>query len=339
MPNFIPDVEQQAGEIISRAKVLRAVDFEAIARADLGPLSFRDGIPVLKRSFDILLRAASVDLGAVPAEFLRELNSRLNVALQRTDAIRAFNSGTQGPRDRDSLINSWAGDYRADYDAAARCLAAAPIKIPDFSIQEKQIANRLSALETIEKKFDDLKANAGLEIATVLRAAREAAAGTGIAQHAQHFEDEAKRHNWAAIGWLTASLAMAATTALFGYWIADHYANAAGDLSPGRSIQLGIARLFIFSILYTATVWYGRNYKAHKHNQVVNRHRQHALRTFEAFNAAAGADAATKNAVLLQTTAAIFSAAATGFSNEDSETTSQPKIIELIKSVSSTKSE
>jgi hypothetical protein len=376
MANFIPDVEQQADEIEKRAVALRAFKLAELNREELGVFNFRDAIPVFERSFGILLKAASVDLRAVPAEHLRNLNQRLDVALKRIDSIRSFDPQDQSPRRRDDLIRSWASDYLSDYEAAGRCLAAAPFKEPDFSAQEKTIQERLAVIRQAEVRIDDLEKTATARIEEVLKAARSAAVGTGITHQATQFEEEAKVHRNASIGWLFASAAMAIGTACFGLWIASNYASprssevaavrtspainanassvspggtasipsaqnqpaVAAELPVGRSIQLAVARLFVFSVLYFATVWCGRNYKAHKHNQVVNRHRQHALRTFEAFVASTG-DAATKNAVLLQTTAAIFSLSGTGFSSDDGDSGSQPKIIEMIKTINSGKSD
>jgi hypothetical protein len=361
MPSAIPDLDRYADEVRKRANVLREIDMDAIARVDLGPLHFKDLVPILRRSCDTLLRGASVDLFAVPPEFLRELNERLNAALRRIDEIRKFNPSTQGPREREVILRNWIDEYRGDYDAAAKCLAAAPITVPDFSAQEKLVADRLTALADIEKRFEDIQLNAKTEITAVLKAAREAAAGTGIAEHAKHFETEAREHRNAARWWLLASAFMAAATLVIGLCLANSYAhllhagNAAAspvksiattgqpgaamqEIGAGLSIQLALARLIIFSILYVATLWCGRNYKAHKHNQITNRHRQLALRTFEAFNNST-ADVGTKNAVLLQTTAAIFGAPSTGFSADDGDSGAQPKIIELVKSVTSGKAE
>ena len=137
----------------------------------------------------------------------------------------------------------------------------------------------------------------------------------------------------AARRWLIATIVLALGTAGFGWYIAQHYLETPKELTVAQSIQLAIARLFIFSVLYFATVWCGRNFKAHKHNELVTRHRQHALRTFEAFLNAA-TDPATKNAVLLQSTTAIFAASNTGFAGADGEGPQQPHIIEMVKTIS-----
>ena len=88
----------------------------------------------------------------------------------------------------------------------------------------------------------------------------------------------------------------------------------------------------IFSILSYIVVWSGKIYKAHKHNYVVNRHRQNALSSFETFIKATSDDA-TKNAVLIQATQSIFVPQHTGYIGYESDILSSPQILEIIKDV------
>ena len=77
------------------------------------------------------------------------------------------------------------------------------------------------------------------------------------------------------------------------------------------------------------TVWAARNYRAHRHLQVVNEHRQKALTTFDMF-AAAAKDEATKNFVLVEVTRCIFAPTSTGYSGEEPAGPAD-RIIEIVK--------
>jgi len=70
----------------------------------------------------------------------------------------------------------------------------------------------------------------------------------------------------------------------------------------------------------------------HNHNFVVNKHRQNALSTFQAFSEATINDPDTKNAILLQATQCIFSPQPSGFINKENEQENSNKIIEIFKS-------
>lgn len=56
-----------------------------------------------------------------------------------------------------------------------------------------------------------------------------------------------------------------------------------------------------------------KNYTAHKHLEIVNRHRQNALDTFNDFVESAGDNSETRDAVLLAATNSIFDANQSGY--------------------------
>lgn len=102
-------------------------------------------------------------------------------------------------------------------------------------------------------------------------------------------------------------------------------------INTGLSIQLAISKLIVFSILYFALIWGSRNYRAHRHNAVVNQHRQNALSTFQAFVDSAEDDKATKDAVLLRSTETIFSPHISGYLTKESEKQNTPQILEIFR--------
>ena len=73
--------------------------------------------------------------------------------------------------------------------------------------------------------------------------------------------------------------------------------------------------------------------RAHRHNEVVNRHRQNALSSFETFVAAARADEQTKNAVLLEATRSIFALQPTGYDSTDAESAGSSQLIEVMRTL------
>ena len=69
----------------------------------------------------------------------------------------------------------------------------------------------------------------------------------------------------------------------------------------------------MLSLIYLVLNRSIKSYTAEKHLEVVNRHRQNALRTFNAFHSAAGENQETQDAVLLAATNAIFDANQSGY--------------------------
>ena len=162
---------------------------------------------------------------------------------------------------------------------------------------------------------------------------RDAAAESGVAQTSVAFENEAKRQRDESKTWLKTTIILAIATGLFAiaallFWLFW----APEGLTTAEAIQIGLAKILVFSVLYFALVWSGRNFLAHRHNETVNTHRQNALRTFETF-ARASSDDATKNAVLLQATQSVFALHATGYLGQDSgASSSMPQVFEIVRS-------
>jgi len=93
-------------------------------------------------------------------------------------------------------------------------------------------------------------------------------------------------------------------------------------------------KLAALVVLFTATLWCGRTYKALKHLSTVNRHRALSLQTFQAFSQAASNDV-TKDAVLMEATRAIFGSTATGYLDSKGGAESDLKIVEIAKTLGS----
>ena len=96
-----------------------------------------------------------------------------------------------------------------------------------------------------------------------------------------------------------------------------------------------LVRIILLSLLYFGMVWSSKNYLAHRHNVVVNKHRANALKTFQSFVEGAEGDSQTKNAVLIQATTAVFSPQKSGFLRKESEAQAPNRIIEILQNISS----
>jgi len=110
------------------------------------------------------------------------------------------------------------------------------------------------------------------------------------------------------------------------------WAFTEGGLDQNQIWQKLTTKLAILLVLITATAWCGKIYKALLHQSTVNRHRALSLQTFQAFSSAAS-DLQTKDAVLMQTTKAIFGDAGTGFVESGQKgSEGDIKVLEVLKS-------
>jgi hypothetical protein len=213
-------------------------------------------------------------------------------------------------------------------EAATRCnQTMRPVVM--FHSLARQIAH--------ESEISQLKIDATTalrEIAAIKQQAIEAARDTAVAAEAAHFKGEADAQNKYAKAWLAAAtvLAVGAVCYLFAYVKPDLAAMPA-ETPIRKLVAFGAVRVVVLSVWWFAIVFAIRNYTASRHNHVINRHRQNALNTFQAFVNAAAADDQTKNAVLLQATTCIFAPQSTGYLKGEAEPQQPNQLIEIVKTI------
>jgi hypothetical protein len=246
---------------------------------------------------------------------------------------------------RDQQLNNFRTAFDQAFNVISSVLAMSrPEHLEQYESEAKASAEAMRTLLDAQKKeFDDYKR----EISDILAKAKQAAQEAGITRHEVFFRTEANEHRTMARVWLVATVLLAIATGMVGWF---NYSRTLAALqsavstapqvgTPGNTaitIQLTIAKLIMFSILFSAVLWAGRIYRAHRHNYVINKHRQNALGTFEAF-VKATEDPPTKNAVLLQATQCIFGPQATGYLTQEKETEAPTQIFEFIRGAASGK--
>jgi hypothetical protein len=127
-------------------------------------------------------------------------------------------------------------------------------------------------------------------------------------------KDEAQAQETLADKWLIYTYRFAA--ALGGFAILSLFLHKIEWIKPasnGEMFQLITSKVLIFTVLGYMLIMAARNYTTHKHNAVVNRHRQNALLTYRALVTAAE-ETGTQDIVLAHAASCIFSPQDTGFS-------------------------
>lgn len=132
-----------------------------------------------------------------------------------------------------------------------------------------------------------------------------------MTQTARYFKEEADAHETSSSKWLLISCVAAFLVLAFSIsslFLFDCFAPN----SIFESAQLVASKLLIFFVLAYALIQCVRNYSAHKHNAVTNRHRQNALMTYKTL-AEAGNTPELRDAVLQHAAAAIYSPNDSGY--------------------------
>ena len=136
-----------------------------------------------------------------------------------------------------------------------------------------------------------------------------------IQQQAQFFRDEANEHKSQAICWLIAIVSMLALLGSAGYWTIQNPIDFGDNDNISLIAQAIFGRAIIFGALGSAIFMCARNYRSHRHNAVVNKHRENALKTYQAFlkEAEESKDPATKAIVLNYAAKCIYAPQETGY--------------------------
>ena len=175
--------------------------------------------------------------------------------------------------------------------------------IIDYLYPIEDQANKI--LESIKTTEEDCK--------RLLRILQNAAAKDGVGENATYFVNAAESHRKAASRWLWTILCLGISLvafALFAPLISQVLWFRCVD-----DIQLGITKFIIFTAIASGTAVANRNYSAHRHNDIVNSHREKALLTFERL-AEASPDEQTRRVILTHASACIFSPQPTGLVKE-----------------------
>ena len=290
----------------------------------------------LKEIFQDYIGVAKTLNVSVPSEltavFLPDLLDSIGHVSAAWAKLRDFSApASDRPKEeRQELMDQFAAECQSFFAAAAPVIAVIADKkaTRDLSTRTEGLARREAESTAI---LDEMRSQQQ-KAAQTLDAIRADAQKVGVTAHAAHFADEAIYHRKFSGYWLAATTVMALSTVLFAGW---NYYDARlfpQTLSPTANIQWIVAKLLLLSVLFTAAVWCARVYRAHRHNYVVNRHRQNALSSFETFVTSAS-DEQTKNAVLIQATQSIFIPQNTGYTSGESEATPPTQLIELVRTI------
>lgn len=296
-------------------------------------LSFKKGEHLFIKIIELFKKVSSVELYEIPYNMLNGFNGQLDHAISVFDQIKNFNPATNNPvGQRDNLINQLEGQYESYYSNAIPILTTGLLNTNDLSLERAKLYEALLELEKEKEKTKKESEKYLNEIKDVLSKARQAAVEVGVAQHNMIFKEEADEHKTLSDNWLNRTIGVLVAITLVGIGLLFIKPS---DEGTHFLIHFTITKVVILTVMFYALAICTRNYKAHKHNSILNKHRQNALNTFETFSKAAGSDIQTKNAVLLEATHTIFSNQQTGYLNADGESDSPNRIIEIIKSSTS----
>lgn len=302
---------------------------ELMREKELGSsLSFKDSENIILNIIELFSQVKMDHLQMVPFLHLQEFHSYLLDALSLFSQMKEFDIKKGNPnQEKKQITQRLINSYETYYSKTIPILTNQTIFGNEISQTEKDLAQVVTESRRLKSEADNVYS----EIKATLENAKEAVRDIGISKYTVIFQDEAKDYSRIARTWLAWTfvcifLVVAASLIFIVYFPTETNKTAI-------IVQYTISKLVVLSALFYAMALCNKNYRAHKHNELINKHRQNALSTFETFSNASGSDIQTKNAVLLEATRTIFSNQQTGYTSGNNDQEPSNKIIEIFKNI------
>ncbi len=303
--------EEQVENIRQHVEKATGFDIDNLTmRSGLGNLNFRESKVDLEQIHELLK-----PLSTHPTELLTQgtadsIIHSLESLHPIIDGIRDFDVERENPDARGQLVEQLHGQTEAIVEIVAPWLPYLAYAQGDVQQNIQQITDAVTNARAIVEAGREDVDKGKQEVASIIDAARNASAEAGVATFTRDFADKAATLEKTARWWLAATAAFVGMTISFAIAFAHGLLLPTGE-SLAQLLQVATTKLIVLGLLFSATIWCGRLYKATKHQAAVNEFRTNGLKSFQAFVAATDDDAA-RNAVLLETTRAIFAHAPTG---------------------------
>lgn len=281
-------------------------------------LNFKDAVPHARRLIELYtqLPIESVDwfnYGQASA-----LKSCADSDYNRLAQILSFDPVKgHGAGERSSWTNELEQCYETTFQYLAPLIAYGVGRVTDFTKIGRDARATIQDIEDRAKRLGEDMAKHRKDAEFILEDIRKVAAEQGVSQQAIYFQTESTHHGTEADKWLGTTKKL--TWTLFAYAVLALFLHKIPFMAPTNSyetVQLAVGKILVFTTIAYFLILSAKNYIAHRHNAVVNKHRQNALVTYRALVEAAG-DETNRDIVLTKAAECIFGPQATGFSKSE----------------------
>lgn len=297
-------------------------------------VNFLDAVEPAKRLVDLYKRLSVTALDDLSQPGLQQVKDRANadyaILKQALDFKLASQSNPQGTRD--SIIQQLVASYDPTFQTLHPYIAYSLHRSADFQRLDADARATMQSISDRAEKIESQLQEHEKEAQRVLSEIRSVAAEEGVTQQSTHFRAEADRHEKEAETWRTRTTKLAVALGVYAALsVFIHKVPFLAPTSNYETFQLAISKVLVFSVLAYMLFLSARNFLNHKHNAIVNRHRQNALMTHRALIEAAS-DHGIREAIMVQAAGCIFSPQSTGYTGGAStgESPSPKSVVELL---------
>lgn len=278
-------------------------------------LSFSDAVEPASRIIALYSRISLTALQDFPETELQALESHANGDYNHFQNILDFKvQGTPNPDQiRDGYIRAIIDRYAPSFQRLKDIISYSACRTTDFKLIEHEARGVFQKIEDQSHLITTQLEESKKQAEGILDEIRKVAAEQGVSQQAVYFKEEHEMHKRESEKWFKYTLIIATVLAVVA--VAFVFASKWSLLAPKDSyeaLQLIASKVFIYATLSYLLYMSGKNFLSHKHNSVLNRHRQNALMTFKAMSDA-GKTQECKEIILAQAAYCMFSPQETGY--------------------------
>lgn len=307
---------------------------------DLGKqMSFADAVKPAEAIIALYKRIPLSALADFTDGQLNAIQAQSNADFSYFKQILDFDATASGAAStRTNLLDQLRVRRDQLFEQVWQFVAYGVARATDTSVLETQARATIQAIEDQSAKLTEQLTKAKSDADAALAAIRAVASEQGVSQQATYFKEEAENQDTLAATWLAYTYRFA--FAVGGFAVLSLILHKLPWIRPENgadAFQLITSKVLIFTVLGFMLILSAKNYATHKHNSVVNRHRQNALLTYRSLVAAA-AGKGTEDIVLAHAASCIFSPQETGFAQGRGEGSSGSRSVLEVFTKSAAKS-
>ena len=295
--------------------------------------AFKDAVGPANRLISLFAKVPVQALPEFADQQLQILESQSAQIYNLFEQVLKFDPEiSNAPATRDNLIQQIASQYESVFTALHPIISYAVARTVDFSRLESEgravVQSITDRTDAAVKALVDAEANSK----QILEDVRKTAAEQGVTQQAQYFKVEADNHAALSKTWQGYTTKMAIGVASFaGLSVFIHKIPFLVPTSNYEAVQLATSKILLFGVLTYMLILCSKNFLSHKHNEIINRHRQNALMTFKALVDSASVPE-KQDIVLTHASSCIFSPQETGYAKQNPSPVSSTSFVRSVQS-------
>lgn len=315
-------LQGEGGEAGDALRRIQDFDPETLVRAtELGNrFAMHEAVAPAKRVIELFRLLRSTEVVYFPDQQKNTIRDLANAFHSLLESVLNFDLEQASPNPTDvknSLISQLESQFQSIFNSLFPLISFASIRSLDFSQLDREARAAMQSAKDSAALLLSEASESKSSAETIVAEMRAFAAEQGVSKQAVHFKTEAELHAKQAGDWLSRTILAAVGLAVYAVMsLFFHYIPGLQMDTPAGATQVIVSKILIFGVIAYVLFLCARNFMSHKHNEIVNRHRQNALATFTAL-AEATSDAASSDIVLGHAAACIFSPQETGYTKQE----------------------